>query len=298
MSNSTLWPQEQPLGSYDYGEPYKLKAAGTSALDGILNNARKAFAPGIKTGFAKLDEAVRMAPGRLIVLGARPGTGKTTLATQIAVQICKGHKHGMVFYCSVEMGPAEIGLKAISCLAKRNCITPYEERDEQGITHVESLVTFEQNTLSRLHVYYGTQLENILEACDLLAKNEDDPLLMVVVDFITSVQPIGEFATRSEAVGSVSKALKAMAKRLDVPVLCCAQLNRGTAAGKPPSMKDIRDSGEIEQDADSVLLLHKPVDKEGALAGKVEIIIDKNRFGTMDSLSLYPQLHNHRFEEA
>ncbi len=297
MSNSTLWPQEKQ-GSYEYGKPYQLKAAGTSALEGILNNARKSFAPGIRTGFKRLDDAVRMSPGRLIVLGARPGTGKTTLATQIAVQILKGYKYGKVFYCSVEMGPAEIGLKAISCIAKQNCITPYEEENEQGITHVESLVSLEQNVLSRLHVYYGMQLENIIEACDLLKKNSDDPLLMVVVDFITSVQPIGEFATRSEAVGSVSKALKAMAKRLDVPVLCCAQLNRGTATAKAPSMKDLRDSGEIEQDADSVLLLHKPVDKEGALAGKVEVIIDKNRFGTMDSLSLYPQLHHHRFEEA
>ena len=297
MSNSTSWRQEK-LGNYEYGKPYTLRAPGTSALEGIVNNARKAFAPGIKTGFKRLDEAVRMSPGRLIVLGARPGTGKTTLATQIAVQICKGYKHGVVFYCSVEMGPAEIGLKALSCLSKQNCITPYEERNEAGITHVETLVTMEQNVLSRLHVYYGMRLEDILEACDLLKKNTDDPLLMVVVDFITSVQPIGEFATRSEAVGSVSKALKAMAKRLDVPVLCCAQLNRGTATAKAPSMKDLRDSGEIEQDADSVLLLHKPVDKEGALAGKVEIIIDKNRFGTMDSLSLYPELHHHRFEEG
>ena len=296
MSNYTSWQQERE-GTYEYGKPYQLKA-GVSALEGILNNARKSFAPGIKTGFSRLDEAVRMSPGRLIVLGARPGTGKTTLATQIGVQILQNNKHGRVFYCSVEMGAEEIGLKAISCMAKRNCITPYEEEDEDEIAHVETLVTMEQNTLSRLIVYYGMQLEEIIGRCDLLKKNTDDPLLMVIVDFITSIQPIGEFATRSEAVGSVSKALKAMAKRLDVPVLCCAQLNRGTATAKAPSMKDLRDSGEIEQDADSVLLLHKPVDKEGALAGKVEIIIDKNRFGTMDNLSLYPELHHHRFEEG
>tara|TARA_Y100000593_G_scaffold3339_1_gene6545 strand:+ start:41 stop:934 length:894 start_codon:yes stop_codon:yes gene_type:complete len=297
LSDYILWPQEKQ-GGYEYGEPYRLRAAGTSALEGILNSARKDFAPGIRTGFSKLDDAVRMSPGRLIVLGARPGTGKTTLATQIAVQILKGYKHGKVFYCSVEMGAAEIGLKALSCVAKQDCITPYLNRNEEGITHVESLVTFEQNTLARLHVYYGMRLEDILEACDLLKKNSDDPLLMVVVDFITSIQPIGEYATRSEAVGSVSKALKAMAKRLDVPVLCCAQLNRGTVAAKVPTQKDLRDSGEIEQDADSVLLLHKVVDKEGALAGKVEIIIAKNRFGTSDSLTLYPELHHHRFEEG
>ena len=283
---------------YDYNKAYRSLEPGTNALDGILQSARRAFAPGIGTGFMNLDGAVRMSPGRLVVLGARPGTGKTTLATQIAIQVLKENKHGRVFYCSVEMDAAEIGLKALSCLAKKNCITPYEEEDEKGIAHVETLVAMEQNTLSRLQVYYGMELEAILEGCERMAENKDDPLLLVVVDFITSVQPIGEYATKSEAVGSVSKALKAMAKRLEIPVLCCAQLNRGTATGKPPTMKDLRDSGEIEQDADSVLLLHRPTEKEGQMAGRVDIIIDKNRFGTMDSITLWPQLHNHRFEEG
>ena len=291
------WPPKQQ-GGYDYGQPYKSLEPGTDALDGILSNARKAFAPGVKTGFKNLDDAVRMSPGRLIVLGARPGTGKTTLAAQIAVQILEQNKYGKVLYCSVEMDAAEIGLKALSCLAKTDCITPYEEEDEQGITHVETLVAMKANTLSRLQVYYGMDLETILAGAELMSSNKDDPLLMLVVDFITSVKPIGEYATKSEAVGSVSKALKALAKRLEIPVLCCAQLNRGTAAGKAPTMRDLRDSGEIEQDADTVLLMHRPTEKEGQMAGRVDILIDKNRFGLMNSITLWPELHHHRFEEG
>ena len=63
-------------------------------------------------------------------------------------------------------------------------------------------------------------------------------------------------------------------------------------------MRDLRDSGEIEQDADSVMLLHRPKEEVGAMAGKVEIVIDKNRFGTMDSITLWPELDRHRFKEG
>ena len=62
-------------------------------------------------------------------------------------------------------------------------------------------------------------------------------------------------------------------------------------------MKDLRDSGNIEQDADVVLLLHNAADKEGILSGKTELIIDKNRFGTMETMALQPELHFHRFQE-
>lgn len=300
MPKSSWPPQPNEESSKFWAEQKRKKtqAKSKSALDGILDDARKAFAPGIKTGFGDLDSAVRFSPGRLIVLGARPGIGKTTLATQIAIQILQNNKHGTVLYCSVEMDAAEIGLKALSCLSKFNCITPYEEEDEAMIEHVSSQTAFAANTLARLEVLYGTTLEAILEDADKHSRDEDDPLLMVVVDFITSIQPIGEYATKSEAVGSVSRALKKLAKRLEIPVLCCAQLNRGTAAGKAPTMRDLRDSGEIEQDADSVLLLHRvSSEEEGAMAGKVVVLIDKNRFGTMDSITLWPELHLHRFKE-
>lgn len=286
-------PNEESRKFWAEQERKKNKPRSKSALDGILNDAKKAFAPGIATGFDSLDKAVRLSPGRLIILGARPGIGKTTLATQIAAQVLQGHKYGTVLYCSVEMDAAEIGLKALSCISGFNCITPYEEEDETMIEHVSTQATFAANTLARLEVLYGMSLEAILEDADRHSRDIDDPLLLIVIDFITSIQPIGEYATKSEAVGSVSRALKALAKRLQVPVLCCAQLNRATAAGKVPTMKDLRDSGEIEQDADTVLILHRSSTRDG----RVEVLIDKNRFGTLDSVILWPELHLHRFKE-
>lgn len=262
---------------------------GESALSGILGRAREAFAPAIPTGFHSLDKAVRFSPGRLLVLGARPGVGKTTLATQIATQILNHKERGRVVYCSVEMEAAEIGIKALSSMSGYNCVAPFQELDEQRIEHVYTLANRHQWALDRLHVYYGTELSNLMEVCRDFAKDQDQELTMIVVDFITSLQPVGEHPTKAEAVGSITTALKRLSKELSVPILACAQLNRGTAPNKRPSMKDLKDSGQIEQDADVVMLLHRDEDN------KVELIIDKNRFGEMTSLNMYPELELHRF---
>lgn len=263
---------------------------GESALAGILGRAREAFAPAIPTGFVQLDKAVRFSPGRLLVLGARPGVGKTTLATQIATQVLSASETGRVVYCSVEMEAAEIGIKSLSCLSGVNCVTPFEEQDELKIEHVYTLAANAATTLDRLHVYHGTELSSLTEVCRDFASDTKVPLKMIVVDFITSLKPIGEYPTKAEAVGSITTALKQLSKELAVPILACAQLNRGTAANKRPTMKDLKDSGQIEQDADVVMLLHRQEEEN-----KVELIIDKNRFGQMSTLTMYPELYLHRF---
>ena len=291
------WHYEPSQESVDYWAEHSKREQeatkakrGESALSGILNRAKQAFAPAIPTGFTQLDKAVRFSPGRLLVLGARPGIGKTTIATQIATQVLAKSETGRVVYCSVEMEAAEIGIKALSCMSGYNCVTPFEEQDEQGIEHVYTLASSAAVTLDRRHEYYGTELSNLMEVCRDFAKDNKQELRMIVVDFITSLQPIGEHPTKAEAVGSITTALKRLSKELSVPILACAQLNRGTAAGKRPSMKDLKDSGQIEQDADVVMLLHRVEDED-----KVELIIDKNRFGQMSTLTMYPELNLHRF---
>lgn len=290
------WPYEAPAGSIDYYEQYSMREQeerrtnrGESALSGILDRARQAFAPAIPTGFTQLDKAVRFSPGRLLVIGARPGVGKTTIATQIAAQVLKKSETGRVVYCSVEMESAEIGIKALSCMSGVNCVTPFEQEDELAIEHVYTMASQAAGVLGRLHVYHGTKLSDLMEVCRDFARDET-PLKMIVVDFITSLQPIGEYPTKAEAVGSITTALKRLSKELSVPILACAQLNRGTAPNKRPSMKDLKDSGQIEQDADVVMLLHR-----GEEENKVELIIDKNRFGQMSTLTMYPELELHRF---
>jgi replicative DNA helicase len=268
---------------------------GETAYDGILLGAEKAFAPAVKTGWWHLDRKVKFSPGRLIVLGARPGIGKTTAATQIAIQILHGRTSGKILYASVEMDAAEIGLKALSCLTAHDSITPFEKKDKEGIDYIIGNAMMVAPTLNRLHVLYGTRMDRLSNLAHEMSKDERDPLLMVIVDFITSMRPVGEFNTKSEAIGSLTKDMKELARDLDIPVLACAQLNRGSKDTSRPSMKDLRDSGEIEQDADVVLLLHNEKDQNGDPSGKTELIIDKNRFGGPGILDLYPDFIHHRF---
>jgi hypothetical protein len=104
------------------------------------------------------------------------------------------------------------------------------------------------------------------------------PLGLVVVDYVQKVPPTpGRPRTRNEEVGEVSALLKTMARRCDVPVLACAQLNRG-AVGRRPGLADLRDSGQLEQDADQVVFLHRP----SADAPSREAILAKNRMGPAD----------------
>lgn len=262
-----------------------------SALNGVLVGAKETFRPSIKTGWDFFDQNIRLSPGRLIVIGARPGVGKTTLATQLSTQILVNNEDANILYCSVEMDASEIGLKALSMLTGSNCVAPFQESNAKEIEHVLWRAGHHAHVLNRLHVFYGTRLDKLVNLSNKLHKEMD--LKMVVCDFITSMQPTGDFATRTEAIGSVSKTLKAMAKQLSIPILACSQLNRGTAASRKPSMKDLRDSGEIEQDADIVLLMHRNQEEEDD--NYTELYAEKNRFGVMTDFRLDPQLQYHRF---
>jgi len=265
----------------------KKKSITTSAFAGITSGARETFRPAVKTGWKKMDDFVRMSPGRLIVLGARPGIGKTTLSVQLSTQMLCLNKETHILYCSVEMDASEIGLKSLSMLTSVDCVTPFQLSNEKLMDDVLNLAKTQESVMDRMHIFYGTRIDKLVNIANAIT--EEHKLGLVVVDFISSMKPTEEHGTRTEAIGSVSKALKALAKELQVPVLACSQLNRGTNANRRPSMKDLRDSGEIEQDADIVMLLHRDSDEE------TELLIEKNRFGILGEIRLEPQLQYHRF---
>ena len=126
---------------------------------------------------------------------------------------------------------------------------------------------------------------------------------MVVIDYIGLMQSTTNTDNRAQQVGEISRSLKVMAKELGIPIVCCAQLNRGTEARKgedrKPSLSDLRDSGSIEQDADIVLFLYRDEyyndikgstgeDAQGAAdsANTAEVIIAKNRHGAVGNVKM------------
>jgi replicative DNA helicase len=260
-----------------------------SAYEGITKKAVETFKPAVVTGWPVLDAHVKLSPGRLAVLGARPGMGKTTLATQLSAQVLKHNRESYVLYCSVEMDAAEIGVKAASALSQTDCVSPFQNGNKESIEMVNNRAGHYSQILSRLAVFYGTRLDELLNIANHMHK--EVPLGLIVCDFISSIHPGDKYGTRSEAIGHVSKALKQLARDLQIPVLACSQLNRGTGANRRPTMKDLRDSGEIEQDADIIMLLHREDPEED----RTVLMIEKNRFGTLHEIHLDTQFQFHRF---
>jgi replicative DNA helicase len=124
-------------------------------------------------------------------------------------------------------------------------------------------------------------------------------LALVVVDYLQLMATGGTGANRATELGAVSRGLKILARELDVPIVACAQLNRGSEqrTDKRPQLSDLRESGAIEQDADVVILLHRPdySDPEHIRAGEVDLIVAKNRNGPIETVSAVAQLAWARF---
>jgi replicative DNA helicase len=127
--------------------------------------------------------------------------------------------------------------------------------------------------------YSGVTITGIRSrARDLKRKGK---LSLLIVDYLQLITPLDRKAPRHEQVGSLSRALKLLAKELDVPVVALAQLNRESGGAERPKMHHLRESGSIEADADEIILLYRS--DEPDMFGQVEFIVEKNRHGSTSS---------------
>ncbi|MFB8000534.1 DnaB-like helicase C-terminal domain-containing protein, partial [Streptomyces sp. NPDC056002] len=130
-----------------------------------------------------------------------------------------------------------------------------------------------------------------------LAQKAD--LKLVVVDYMQLMSSGKKYESRQQEVSDFSRSLKLMAKELEVPVIAISQLNRGPEqrTDKRPQVSDLRESGSLEQDADMVLLLHRPdaIDREDPRGGEADIILGKHRNGPTANITVAHQLHFSRF---
>ena len=240
------------------------------------------------TGFETLDRATTgFAPGDLWILAARPGMGKTALACNLAMNVAFTRR-GVLFF-SLEMPREQIAQRAISS----------ESRVEMARLRSGGLVEEEWDQLEHAR----QQLAGLplwvddskgLAVGDLLARaterktawaREGTPLSLVVVDYLHLIKtPVRKGQNREQEIAEVSRALKAMAGTLKCPVLALAQLSRESEKQqRRPRPSDIRDSGQVEQDADGILFLHR--DKETA-RGCVDVILAKQRQGQVGTFGL------------
>ena len=217
----------------------------------------KGAVSGAKTGFSGLDRMlVQMGKGDLVILGARPGMGKTSFALNIATNVAKQSKKSVAIF-SLEMSGEQLVTRIISSEAM---VDSHSMRTGQLMPEDWDNIADVISSLSGCDIYIDDT--SAMTTTEMKSKLRRLPNLgLVVIDYIGLMQTTSHSDNRAQQVGEISRNLKIMAKDFGVPFICCAQLNRGTesrpGAGKRPTLADLRDSGSIEQDADIVLFLYR-----------------------------------------
>lgn len=253
---------------------------------------------GVSTGFERLDYLTRgFQAGDLIILAARPSMGKTSFALQLALE---ASARGTVGFVSIEMSRQQIGLRAVSLQARINGyrlltgrlsadefarLNPaLEELARGGFAIDDSAIMSPEQLRSRARRLATTH-----------------PLSLLLVDYLQLLEMKGLKAdNREQAVAQTSRLLKQVAKELAVPIIALAQLSRANEhrTDKRPQLSDLRESGALEQDADVVLLLHRPdyYDPKTAEPGLTELIVAKQRNGPTGVVKLRFIKEQTRFE--
>ena len=257
----------------------------------------KGAVTGAKTGFSALDRMlVQMGKGDLVIVGARPGMGKTSFALNIATNVAKSSKKAVAIF-SLEMSGEQLVTRIISseALVDSHALRTGQLKPEDW-DNIAGVVS----SLSGSEIYIDDTSQ--ITTTEMKSKLRRLPNLgLVVIDYIGLMQSTSNSDNRAQQVGEISRNLKVMAKDFGIPIVCCAQLNRGTesrpGAGKRPTLADLRDSGSIEQDADIVLFLYRDEyykdisgqegDPDGAdSANTAEVIVAKNRHGSVGNVKM------------
>ncbi len=242
---------------------------------------------GISSGFADLDQVlVGMAKSDLILVGARPGMGKTSFALNLATRVAMKNKQKAVCIFSLEMSVQQLVSRILSSEAQvdsKSLRTGILSQDEWARLAQSSSQLSECNILID-----DTPGISVMGMKSKLRRIKD--LGLVVVDYLGLMQSDRRHENRVQEVAEISRGLKLLAKELQVPVVACAQLSRGTEGrnDKRPMLSDLRDSGSIEQDADVVMFLYRDEyykdDPENQ--NIAEVIIAKNRHGALDTVKM------------
>ncbi|WP_029089266.1 replicative DNA helicase [Brevibacterium album] len=272
-------------------------------VDRVVDNIEKlsdqADGPaGIPTGFAEFDYLTNgLHPGQMIVIAARPGMGKSTLALDFVRSAAIQSNRATVFF-SLEMSADELAMRLLS--AETGIPLQSLRRGELSSPDWTTVAS----TMGRIHEAPlflddspNMALTEIRAKCRRLKQQHN--LQMVVVDYLQLMSSGKRVESRQQEVSEFSRSLKLLAKELEVPVIALSQLNRSSEqrTDKRPMISDLRESGSIEQDADMVLLIHREdmYDKEHPRAGEADIIVAKHRAGPTGDIPVAFQGAKSRF---
>ncbi len=262
---------------------------------------------GLSTGFVDLDQQLTgLHPGELIILAARPGVGKTSLAMNIALHAARKEGKAVGVF-SLEMPSVQLVTRLLATAAR----VDMKKLRGGRLSQIDmEKITETANELFNLKLFIDDS--GALSSFDLRAKArrlkaKEPDLGLLVIDYLQLMHQKGKVESRQLEVSEISRALKQLAKELNLPVIALSQLNRKVEErkGGKPMLSDLRESGAIEQDADVVMFIHRDDEGEDGEGGggssfkttiPVELIIAKQRNGPIGSVDLLFLSEYTRFE--
>ncbi len=245
--------------------------------------------PGLSTGLRDLDTKINgLNKGNLMLIAARPAMGKTSFALNICLNVAKKYKKTVAFF-SLEMSREELAMRLLSSESFVD-----SQKMATGKLSEEEWTKLAMASAALSQTDIRVDDNGAITVAEMNAKlRRVEDLGLVIIDYLQLMQGSGygrASDNRVTVVSDISRSLKVMAKELNVPVICLSQLNRAAEgrSDKRPMLSDLRESGAIEQDADSVMMLYRddyynPDTEEKNVA---ECIVAKNRHGEIGTVKL------------
>lgn len=299
---------ENALGRIRTGEYSGEPKPVAQSLQAVIERAdairERGQSAGILTGLWDWDERIGgLFPGEFTVLAARPGVGKTALATAIARHVASGGR--LTYFASLEMSDLELIQRVLCCEAnvdsRKIRTATLDAADSAALAKAANRLAGDELVI---HDRPGLSVADIRRSCRRLKPRG---LSFIVVDYLQRITPADRKAKRYEQVADIAKELKTLARELSVPVLCLAQLGREAETVVIPELRHLRESGDIEAECDVVAFLVRPMPwdaeqaktalrgKEKPPADQAGVIVAKNRNGPLLRLKLRWEAQRTRF---
>lgn len=275
---------QSPNGGWK--EPNQLLGKLIEEIEGRFSGKQRRSC--VPTGLVDLNNALGggFEAGQLVILAARPSMGKSALAVGIARHAAE--VSGPVAFFSLEMPGASIWERLLAAQSRISLHKVRTDSDQIGTPDEGDWprLVGAVSILSKTKLFVDDTASLTLTALKARArrlKREHGSLAMIVLDYLQLLTPEGRSENRTQEVSTMTRQLKILAMEMGCPVLCLSQLNRGleNRANKRPTLADLRESGSIEQDADTVMFIYRDevYNEESNEKGVAELIIGKNRQG-------------------
>ena len=272
------------------GQTIRLQDALKEAYDRIDSRTQRDHMSisGLATGYVDLDNLTAgLQNSELVIVAARPSVGKTSLALNIIRHIAV-EENQPIFFVSLEQSRIELAERLLCCQARVD-----SHRLRKGhLDHEEMQKLISAGEILRHAKLFlddspGQSMLRIAANARRLRLRHQ--IKLVVIDYLQLIDPDNRKDSRQEQVANISRRLKFLARELEIPVVALAQVNRSSEDRQDhrPRLADLRESGAIEQDADTVMLLHRPeLHEPGQHEGIVEVIVAKQRNGPTGEITL------------